>query len=160
MFSLTASLRIARFLWLLVLCVQSLGIAAPPDDPKKAELERWQGTWSVESSIFDGQPAAPELTNSIQMIVTADHVVWKRDGKSFAGTKLVLDPSANPKTTDVIPDGGRFMGEHVLGIYRFDSDALIICMASPGKPRPLDFKADQGTGRTLRVFRRAPAKTK
>jgi uncharacterized protein (TIGR03067 family) len=94
------------------------------------------------------------------MVVTGDHVVWKRDGKSFAGTKIVLDPTSKPKTIDVIPDGGRYMGEHVLGIYRFDDESLTICMASPGKPRPADFKADKGSGCTLRVFRRVSAPSK
>jgi uncharacterized protein (TIGR03067 family) len=142
--------------WLFIaLLAASSGIAAPPEDAaKKEELQRHQGTWSVESSIFDGQPAEAELVKSIQMIVMGDHVVWKRDGKSFAGTKIVLEPGAKPKTIDVIPDGGRYMGEHVLGIYQFDSNALIICMAPVGKPRPVEFKADQGSGCTLRKFRR------
>jgi uncharacterized protein (TIGR03067 family) len=127
-------------------------LAAPPDGTAKQELSKHQGTWAVKSSIFDGQPASAELVKSIEMIVTDDHVVWKRDGKSFAGTKIVLDPSARPSAIDVIPDGGRYMGEHVLGIYRFERETLSICMAAPGKPRPTAFTADKGSGWTLRVF--------
>ena len=66
---------------------------------------------------------------SIKRIVTDDHVVWERNGKRFAGTKIVLDATRTPATIDVIPDGGRNRGEHILGIYKFDGDTLTICMA-------------------------------
>jgi uncharacterized protein (TIGR03067 family) len=79
-------------------------------------------------------------------------VVWKRDGKSFAGTRIELDPSRDPKAIDVIPDGGKDRGERVLGIYKLEGDRLTICMAAPGKPRPKEFKADKGSGCTLRTF--------
>jgi len=129
--------------------------AAPPDkEALRAERERHQGTWTVTSSIYDGQPAPDALVRSIERVVTGDHVVWKRDGKSFSGTKVELDPAPEPKTLDVIPDGGRNRGERVLGIYRLDGDRLTICMAAPGQPRPKEFKAGKGSGCTLRTFRR------
>lgn len=124
------------------------------DDPVKDEVKRHQGTWITTSSIFDGQPASPELVGSIRRIVTGDHVVWERDGKRFAGTAIVLDPTKDPKTIDVIPDGGQNRGEHVLGIYKLDGDTLMICMAGPAQPRPKEFKAEKGSGLSLRVFKR------
>lgn len=133
--------------------------ALPPvlagDDPVKDELKRHQGTWITTSSIFDGQPASPELVRSIRRIVTDDHVVWERDGKRFAGTTIVLNPTKDPKTIDVIPDGGPNRGEPVFGIYKFDSDTITICMAGPGQPRPKEFKAEKGSGLSVRVFKRA-----
>ena len=125
-------------------------------DVIKDELKRHQGAWIATSSVFDGQPASPDLVRSIKRIVTDDHVVWERDGKRFAGTTIALDPSRDPKTIDVIPDGGPNRGERVLGVYKLDGDTLTICMASPGQPRPKEFKAERGSGCSLRTFIRAP----
>src|SRR5262245_7445180 len=94
--------------------------AARPGDAAADELKRHQGTWTVTASIFDGQPAGAEVIRSIVRIVTGDHVVWKRDGKSFAGTRIELDSAREPGAIDVIPDGGRNRGERVFGIYKLE----------------------------------------
>jgi len=134
-----------------------LGAAAfSGDEAVKDELKRHQGTWSVTSSIYDGQPASDEVIRSIHRIVTGDHVVWERDGKRFAGTRIELDPAREPRSIDVIPDGGRNRGERVLGIYKLEGDRLTICMAAPDRPRPKEFRADKGSGCTLRTFSRLP----
>ncbi len=132
----------------------AFSLAFGGDDQVKDELKRHQGTWVTISSIFDGAPASPEVVRSIRRIVTDDHVVWERDGKRFAGTKFELDPSLSPKTIDVIPDGGPNRGERVLGIYKLDGDTITICMAGPAQPRPKEFKAEKGSGCSLRTFKR------
>src|SRR5207249_2894573 len=109
---------------------------------------------AVTSSIYDGRPAPDEVVRSIKRIVNDNHVVWERNGKRFAGTTVQLDPAAEPKAIDVIPDGGRNRGERVLGIHKLDGDRLTICMAAPGRPRPKEFLADKGSGCTLQTFSR------
>jgi uncharacterized protein (TIGR03067 family) len=138
-----------------VLGVLVAGLAAAgfaDDDAVKNELKRHQGTWIATASTFDGQNAPEEVVRSIKRIVTDDHVVWERNGKRFAGTKFALDSTTEPRTIDVIPDGGRNRGERILGIYKLDGDTLTICMAAPGQPRPREFKADKGSGWTLQMF--------
>ena len=103
---------------LFLLLPWSLSAAFADDEAIKEELDRHQGTWRANSSIYEGQEAPEAVVRSITRIVEKDHVVWKRDGKSFAGTKIELDPSRDPKTIDVIPDGGKDRGERVLGIYK------------------------------------------
>jgi uncharacterized protein (TIGR03067 family) len=124
------------------------------DKAVKDELKRHEGTWSVTSSVYDGQAASEDLVRSIMRIVEGDHAVWERDGKRFAGTTIELDPAREPNAIDVIPDGGRNRGERVLGIYKLEGDKLTICMADPGKSRPTEFKAERGSGCTLRTFTR------
>ncbi len=139
----------------LVLVVLWAGTGSADDDGRgRGELERHQGTWRTSTSIYDGKPAPDELVRPITRTVEKDHVVWKKDGKSFAGTRIELDPSRDPRTIDVIPDGGKDRGTRVLGIYKLEGDRLTICMASPGKPRPAEFKAEPGSGCTLRTFTR------
>jgi uncharacterized protein (TIGR03067 family) len=142
---------------LLVLLVSWPVTSALADDRAAEELERHQGTWRATSSIYEGQEAPEQIVRSITRIVEKDHVIWKRDGKSFAGTRIELDPSRDPRTIDVIPDGGKDRGERVRGIYKLEKDRLTICMAAPGQPRPREFKADKGSGCTLRRFIREKA---
>jgi uncharacterized protein (TIGR03067 family) len=97
---------------------------------------------------------AQEIVRTITRTVEKDHVVWKRDGKNFAGTLMVLDPDQSPKAIDVIPDGGPSRSKRVPGIYRFEDDKLILCMADADQPRPREFKAEKGSRQTLMVFRR------
>jgi uncharacterized protein (TIGR03067 family) len=118
------------------------------------EKERHQGTWLVTSFVSDGTEASPEIVGSIQRVVKDDHVVWKRDGKNFAGTTMELDPARTPRTIDVIPDGGSSRGKRVLGIYKWDGDSLTICMAGVDQDRPKEFEAGKGSGRTLMKLKR------
>lgn len=141
----------------LVLVFLATGLGAPgraDDNALKSELKRHQGTWIATSSTFDGQKAPVDIVRSIERIVADDHVVWKRDGKQFAGTKIVLDSTKEPNTIDVIPDGGPNRGERILGIYKLEQDTLTICMAAAGNSRPTEFKAEKGSGWTLQTFKR------
>jgi uncharacterized protein (TIGR03067 family) len=118
------------------------------------DLEKQQGTWVVVSFRHDGQDTPQEIVRTITRTVEGEHVVWKRDGKSFAGTALVLDPGQDPKAIDVIADSGPARGKRVLGIYKIDSNKLTLCMADLDQPRPRQFKAEKGSGHTLMVFTR------
>jgi uncharacterized protein (TIGR03067 family) len=131
---------------------------APSDDPSptvRDELARHQGAWIVLASVRDGEEADPETIATIRRVVERDHVHWERDGKRFAGTTLVLDPTCDPPSIDLIPDGGQARGQHVLGIYRLDGDTLTTCIADAGRPRPTEFAAGPGSKQTLMTFRRA-----
>ncbi len=130
---------------------------APASKPDLAgeELARQQGTWFAVSSRRDGIDAPEEIVRSITRTVEKDHVTWKREGKNFAGTGLVLDPAQEPPALDVVPDGGPSRGKRVLGIYKLEGDRLTICMADAEQPRPRDFKAEKGSRQTLMVFTRS-----
>ena len=128
------------------------------DPAVKQELERQQGNWAVVSSVRDGQEADPEITLSIQRIVAEDRVVWERDGKPFSGGTLVILPELEPCGLEIIPDGGPARGERVLGIYKWDHDELIICMADLKQPRPTKFSAGPGRKTTLMRFTKVTEK--
>jgi uncharacterized protein (TIGR03067 family) len=129
-------------------------IAFADDNAAKNELKLHQGIWIATSSTYDGQTVPEDVVRSIKRIVTDDHVVWERNGKRFAGSRVVLDPTKDPKTIDVIPDGGRNRGERILGIYKLEHHTLTICMAAAGSPRPGEFKAEKRSGWTLQTFTR------
>jgi uncharacterized protein (TIGR03067 family) len=132
----------------------------PRDEPARNELKRHQGTWVATSSTYDGQKAPEEVVRTIKRIVTDDRVVWERDGRRFAGSKIALDSTREPATIDVIPDGGPNRGERILGIYKLQGDTLTICMARPGQPRPKEFQARKGSDYTLQAFQRETSAAK
>jgi len=148
-------MRPFRFIMILVLAGVTYPLAAAP--PQQAELARHQGTWSVLSFRREGKDTPAEITQTIIRIVEGDHVVWKREGKSFAATKVELDPSKSPATIDVIPDGGPARDKRILGIYKLEGNRLTICMADADQPRPTEFKAEQGSKWTLMRFERKTA---
>lgn len=131
-----------------------MGLAAiPPDDQADH-----QGTWQAVAFVRDGKPTPDEVVLSITRTVEGDHIVWKRAGKAFAGTSFKLDPSTDPKTIDVIPDGGQNRDRTVLGIYKIEGETLTICMADPDRPRPKTFAAEVGDKQTLMTFKKTVGK--
>lgn len=118
------------------------------------EALRHQGTWAVVRSIRDGKEGPADAMEEIARVVEGNRVVWKRAGESFAATRFELDPSADPKAIDLIPEGGPNRGDRVLGIYAFEDDLLVLCTADPGNPRPTEFEALPGSKTTLMTFRR------
>jgi uncharacterized protein (TIGR03067 family) len=131
-----------------------LMIAAQSQEPANPERARHQGIWVATSSIRDGEPAPAEVVASIRRVVEGDHVVWKRDGKNFAGTRFEIDPTKTPRTIDLIPDGGPNRDKRVLGIYKLDGDDLTICIADLDRPRPSSFEAKPRSKQTLQTFKR------
>jgi uncharacterized protein (TIGR03067 family) len=146
---------ITRYSILFTLFFATFASAVDPKETKLQEEEAiHQGIWQVTSFMRNGKETAKETVDSIERLVDGKHVVWKRDGKRFAGTTVELNPEVNPKTLDVSPDGGTMKGEKLLGIYKLEGDILTICMAPKGKDRPAKFEAIPGTDDTLMIFKK------
>ena len=134
--------------WIFLLIVLALAI----DDPQ--EVARHQGIWVAVSMEREEVKTPLEIVETITRSVDGDHVVWKRSGKSFAGTTIKLDPATDPKSIDVTPDGGPDRDKAVFGIYKLKGDKLTICMADAGETRPKEFSSPRGSKRTMMSFRR------
>jgi uncharacterized protein (TIGR03067 family) len=121
----------------------------------EAELARLQGTWQLVAVETDGQKAPEELIKSIRVTISGrTHTVRAGDRVLAHDVRFEIDPTASPKAvTDTIPDGPD-QGQQIRGIYRLEADTLISCVAPPGADRPTEFAAKEGTGHTLRTFRR------
>ena len=128
-----------------------VGADAAKDDLVKKEVEKLRGTWQLVSAETDGKKAPEENVKQTRIVFEGQkHTVYFGDKKVVHQIPFELDPTTMPKSvTDTLPDG-----RTIKGIYEIDGDTLRSCVAGPGKDRPSEFSAKEGTKQTLRVFKR------
>jgi len=138
---------------LSVYCVAwSLIAAASVAVASEAELKRFQGHWQVIELVEDGKVIPPSAIEdwlpSGGKIEIADNAIVTtstEDGKKQVRI-LELDATQYPKGIEI---KSRDKSE-VLGIYRFDNDRLLVCVAdSEEAARPREFSAKAGSKRML-----------
>ncbi len=133
-----------------------IGISFAADAPKKGasenDLKQLQGAWYIVE--FPSEPGASTVpatpTNPPDLVFRGDRLeLFGQKAGSFS-----IDATSQPKRMDwdvvrIAKDGGRN-----LGIYKLEGIRLTICQARPGVPRPTDFTAKKGSGRSLTVYER------
>ena len=105
-----------------------------------------QGRWIVFRCERDGA-TMPERNGSV-FIYQGKTV---RLGTDSGAENYVVREETNPKSIDFLDA----RDPPVLGIYKFEGEALIICSADPGRERPKTFETQAGDGRILTHMRRA-----
>jgi uncharacterized protein (TIGR03067 family) len=114
------------------------GLVRAADD-QKSDLERIQGSWLTTGIEVDGQKAVPPAT--IKTRFKDKNYSQSADGKEVETGAFALDDSKNPKTIDFKIETGPDAGKDQAGIYKFDGEELILCVARPGdKTRPKSFE--------------------
>lgn len=141
-------------------CVSGFAVAGGSgllaDDPAdlEKELRKFQGAWTIESSVTGGMeiPRA-DLKGFLVIYEGEKHTVKNGDQVIQVGTQKI-DPSKSPKTIDVTMLSGPNKGAVMLGIYEFDGDTLKVCFDSQGKKRPTEFKSMAGSQNFVNVHKR------
>lgn len=130
------------------------GVLADDKADLEKEVRKFQGTWTIESSVTGGKeiPVA-DLKGFIVIFEGDKHTVKKGDEVIQVGTQK-LDPSKSPKTIDVTMLEGPNKGAVMLGIYEFDGDTLKACFDPQGKKRPTEFKSATGSENFVNVHKR------
>jgi uncharacterized protein (TIGR03067 family) len=115
------------------------------------ELSKLQGTWRIESSMWNGVED-PEIAKSVTIHFQGDKfIVVDIDGKPQQET-VKLMPEHKPKAIDCTSKGG---GQANPGIYSLDGDTFKWCAAGGGnKVRPTTFESKPGSKQSLLVLRR------
>jgi uncharacterized protein (TIGR03067 family) len=116
-----------------------------------ADAKKWQGTWKLVSSSYDGAPQMADM----EWIVDGDHYTIRLNGQSHQDPyNFKLD--ASRKQIDVIhheTPPGTYGGE-VKGIYEINGDSLTVCYDLTGQQYPTSLDAKHGSRRVLYQFRR------
>jgi uncharacterized protein (TIGR03067 family) len=128
---------------LSIVCVlPALGFAPAPlprpsRGPAQGDLKKLQGEWVIVEDRrggrkIDGAPDARLLS------ISRDCWTFSSDGRVDSRWKARLDPSATPRTVDLIAVDGEGI-DRVLALYRFEGDTLYIAYDNGGDNRPTNF---------------------
>jgi uncharacterized protein (TIGR03067 family) len=132
-----------RFLAAIGLSAAGLAFAGDASDQKK-----FQGAWQRVSIIDDGKMVEGAEKGSV-VFSGSEYTLKDGDTVKSKGT-YKLDESKSPKEFDVMPGAGPYKGKTLKGIYKFDGDQLIYCIAGPDLDRPKEFASPAGS--KLRLY--------
>ncbi len=136
------------------------------DDAPKGDKEL-DGDWELQTENTDGQerPLFPDgfiIIANFQGLSETAHIVNTAQGSiiilpdpSEVGTfTLKIQNAKKLNSIDTTVAEGRDKGAMRLGIYEIRGEELHICEAPPEKDRPTEFSSKEGTGWTLKTFKR------
>lgn len=134
--------------------------AAAAIDPKTFDvamtplLRKMEGEWAPTALVRDGEPMNEQWLAFGSRTTTGNDVKVVFGGQTMVHAKIRVDESTTPVAIDYLGLAGGSKGKVSRGILDWVGDELRVNMASPGKPRPTDFAAERGSGRTLSQWRR------
>jgi uncharacterized protein (TIGR03067 family) len=88
-------------------------------------------------------------------VFSGSNVTVTMAGSLYFAATVLLNPATAPKGIDYHMTGGFTAGATQLGIYEFRGDTVRFSFASANAPRPADFSARPGDGRTVCTWVRA-----
>ena len=117
-------------------------------------LQKLQGEWLPLELITSGKP----LEVSYLPFGSRTHsgletrVVF--GGQTMVHAKVRFNEAATPIEVDYLNLAGKGKGSLSLGLFQWDGEEAVYCMAAPGATRPSDFSCEAGSGRTLSRWKR------
>jgi uncharacterized protein (TIGR03067 family) len=137
-----------------VFAVLVLAGTAVAEDADKKELARLEGEWTMVSGEANGFSMPEEMVKSGKRVAKDGQTTINIGGRVYFKAKYCIDPAKKPKAIDYTMTEGPTKGKTHLGIYELDGDTVKFCFAVPGKERPTEFTAKEGSQRTLSVWKR------
>lgn len=126
--------------------------SAATSDPAKQDLDKLQGTWRIESSMWNGVEEPP-IAKKLKIIIQDDKFIQVDiDGNRLSNT-IKLMPGQTPKAIDFWSWDGD--GRASPGIYSLEGDTFKWCSAGgSNKVRPTSFASTPGSKQSVMVLRR------
>ena len=139
-----------RFLAMITLLATGIAFAG---GGAGGDLKKFQGAWQ-RLSIIDGGKKVEGAEKGVVVFKGNEYTL--KDGDTVKGTgTFKLDESKNPKEFDIVPAAGAAKGKTLKGIYKFEGDQLIYCIAGLSLDRPKDFASPDGAKVRLYTNKRA-----
>lgn len=117
-------------------------------------VEKLQGEWVPLELITSGKPLEaaylPYGSRVHSGVVTK--VIF--GGQTMLHAKVRFNESTTPLEVDYLNLAGKAKGSMSLGLFRWEGEEAVFCIAAPGAPRPKDFRCDKGSERTLSRWKR------
>ena len=141
----------------MVVLASLLLAAKGPEEKKKSDQQKLQGTWTAKSIEYDGEQVLGDNLKDLQMVISGNKLTVKGEGQDiekYAKLTFKIDPATTPKIMDVTVTAGDEKGTVLEGIYELKGDELKLCVRIIGKDRPAEFKSMGGSQTALAVFKR------
>jgi uncharacterized protein (TIGR03067 family) len=113
-----------------------------------------QGTWLPTAAELAENPFDEATLKAMKLVLEGDKYTVTV-GKSVDKGAIKIDPTAKPKTMDIIGTNGANQGKTFLAIYELNGDTLRVCYDLSGKVRPTEFKTKKGELLFLATYKRA-----
>jgi uncharacterized protein (TIGR03067 family) len=127
--------------------------AVAPLEPPSGPPSEIDGEWAMVSAVLNGAPLAPDMVKYCTRITRGGVTKIIAGGNTMLDASFTLD--ADRGYIDYVNRSGKQKGKSQAGIYELTGDALRICTAAPGKPRPTEFTSVKGDGRSFTAWQRA-----
>jgi uncharacterized protein (TIGR03067 family) len=108
-----------------------------------------EGEWSMVSGFMDGHPIERSMVKYGKRVTRGNQTTVQFGGQVFMKATFTCDLAKSPREIDFVHTEGMHKGKTQLGIYECDGKKLKLCSATPGQPRPADFEARKGDGKTV-----------
>lgn len=116
-------------------------------------LTKLQGQWRAIKIVRDGQELPAMMLRTALRSARKNQVTISFGGRNMIEALVRLDESADPMHVDYYNTDGMCKGAIQHGLFKWIGDEACFCMAAPVQPRPADFTAPPGSGRTLSQWR-------
>lgn len=124
------------------------------DGPLTPSQQRLQGEWFAVEVVNDGVPVPKAYLAFGSRVQSGTETRVVFGGQTMVHAKTRYHEDASPVEVDYLNLSGPAAGALSLGLFRWDGDQAVFCLASPGAPRPTDFTSEKGSGRTLSRWKR------
>jgi uncharacterized protein (TIGR03067 family) len=112
-----------------------------------------EGDWELVEWVTGGSPVGVSPGTGVEFRPDGKRL-W-RDGNGPPDERgYKLHAKTNPPAIDLIRPSENAPPDVFPCIYKVDAGKLLLCIGTPGGPRPTDFEAGPGTGRMLMTFKR------
>jgi uncharacterized protein (TIGR03067 family) len=116
-------------------------------------LTKLQGEWGAVKINRDGQPLPKMMLWTARRSMSRNEVKISVGGQTIIHALVKIDEGAIPTQIDYCSMAAPCQGAIQLGLFKWDGDEACFCMGAPGGPRPADFTAPAGSGRTFSQWR-------
>lgn len=127
--------------WIATLSVAllALGLTVAKDDKDKSDQDKIQGKWEMTKGEMNGENLPEDFIKGFSITFTKEKFEAKlADGSGESG-EFKLDSKAKPASASFTANG-----ETRKGIYKWDGEALHLCVSDRGGEQPKEFAGKDG----------------
>lgn len=114
-----------------------------------------QGKWNCVFNERSGKKVREKDTIKIAFTVSSrDMYIITDEQRTVDSGRIAIDNAQKPAAIDIIHKKMSGKEEVLFGIYEIQGNHLTLCIAPPGKPRPIGFATNRTNGHALYKFNR------